>query len=251
MPIYSYRMMEQLRTSLSGLATLMFTRSPLVLSDEEFLAAFIEPSHLPMLREVQEMCRPALSGWAQTMLTATDGTAYDLQIHFGGTASVILPQYIRHGLQPTCPQAVVDKIASWLSERVHFGQAFGDARDALDYLNDNCGDVEAMTLMLPCLPSIMSNISEDGENKAVKKAQKLASIKRFGSLPRLPRQVTQRLSEVSALVNATTLMKDAPVPEMQRHYACFTMRETVTPNRVNIFYQNAEPNTPVPAANFM
>jgi hypothetical protein len=97
----------------------------------------------------------------------------------------------------------------------------------------------------------MSNISEDGENKAVKKAQKLASIKRFGSLPRLPRQVTQRLSEVSALVNATTLMKDAPVPEMQRHYACFTMRETVTPNRVNIFYQNAEPTTRVPVATFM
>jgi hypothetical protein len=244
-------MMDQFKTSLQSLAALMFTRSPLILSDDEFLAAFIEPSHLPMLKEVQEMCRPGLSAMAYTMMTSAEGDGMQMQIQFGVSAPVILPQYIRHGLQPTCPQAVRDKFDAWMAERVNFGRAFGDAHDALEYLNDNCGDVEAMTLMLPCLPSIMSNTSEDGDSKAVKKAQQLTSIKRFGKLPRIPRQVTQRLSEVSALINATTLMKDAPVPDIKRHYASFSLKELTASTRTNIFYQNAEPNTPVPVASFL
>ena len=251
MPVYSYRMIEQLQSSLSNMAATMFSRSPLILTGDEFLTAFVDAEHIPMLKQVQDICRPAVAGWANTIFYAADGESVEMQIQFGGTAPVILPQYVRHGLQPTCPQDIRDKVDTWLAERVNFGRAFGDVQDAITYLNDNCGDIEAMTLMLPCIPSIMSNISTDGESKAVKKAQKLASIRRFGKLPRLPRQVTQRLAEVSALVNAVTLMQDAPVPEIQRHAACFTIRQLSGSTRTNIFYQNAEPLTPVPVASFL
>lgn len=251
MAVYSYRMIEQLRSSLGGMATTMFSRSPLILTGDEFLLAFVDPEHIPMLKQVQDICRPAVTGWANTMFHTADGETAEMQIQFGGTAPVILPQYVRHGLQPTCPQDIRDKIEAWLAERVNFGRAFGDAHDAIDYLNDNCGDVEAMSLMLPCIPSIMANISTDAESKQVKKAQKLTSIKRFGKLPRIPRQVTQRLAEVSALVNAVTLMQDAPVPEVERHAACFTVRNLTGSSRINIFYQNVEPHTVVPVANFL
>lgn len=251
MAVYSYRTLEQLRSSLSGMAATMFSRSPLILTGDEFLLAFVDADHIPMLKQVQDICRPASTGWANTVFHTADGEMVSMQIQFGGTAPVILPQYVRHGLQPTCPQDIKDKINTWLVERVNFGRAFGDAHDAIDYLNENCGDIEAMSLMLPCIPSIMANISTDAESKQVKKAQKLASIRRFGKLPRLPRQVTQRLAEVSALVNAVTLMQDAPVPEIQRYAACFTVRELTGSLRTNIFYQNADPNTPVPVAAFL
>jgi hypothetical protein len=251
MPVYSYRMMDQLRSSLGSLAASLFSKSPLILSDEEFLTAFIAPDHLPMLREVQEMCRPASTGWAHTSFINADGEPMQMQIQFGGTASVILPQYVRHGVQPTCPESIREKIETWVNERTNFGRAFGDVHDGLDYLNDTCGDVEAMTLLLPCLPSIMANITTDGDSKTNKKAQKLASIKRFGKLPRIPRQVTQRLAEASALVNAVTLMGDAETPTIPPRAACFTVQSLTASTRVNIFYQNSEPNTAVPVATFL
>lgn len=251
MAVYSYRMMQQFQSSLSNMATTLFSKSPLILSSDEFLAAFVLPDHLPMLKEVQDICRPAGTGWASTSFTTQDGEALSMQIQFGGVSPTILPQYVRYGIQPTCPDDIKDRINAWIAERMAFGRAFGDVYDGLDYLNENCGDAEAMALMLPCFASIMANVTTDAESKTNRKAQKLASVKRFGKLPRIPRQVTTRLAEASALVNAVTLMGDAQTPELPRHAACFTVSAVSGLTRPNIFYQNAEPNTPVPVATFL
>lgn len=251
MPVYSYRMINLLETSLTSLSSMMFSKTPLVLSGDEFLAAFVDPEHIPMLKQVQEICKPTVSSYGNTVFFAPDGETINMQIQFAGTAPVILPQYVRHGLQPSCPQDIKDRIDAWVAERLNFGRAFGDAKDAIAYLNDTCGDVEAMTLMLPCLPTIMAGISTDGDSKTVKRAQKLTSIKRFGKLPRIPRRVTQRLAEVSAIVNATTLMSDAAAPGVVRFDALFTLSTISGQPRVNIFYQDADPSAPVPAASFL
>ena len=251
MPVYSYRMIQNLTSSLNSMAATMFNKTPLILSGDEFLAAFVDPEHIPMLKQVHEICKPMTGTWASTVLFSPEGETLNMQIAFAGSAPVILPQYIRHGLQPNCPPELKAKIDAWVTERVNFGRCFGDALDAVSYLNETCGDVEAMTLMFPCLPSIMAGMSTDGDSKVVKRAQKLTSIKRFGKLPRIPRQVTQRLAEVSALVNATTLMQDAPMPEFKLHDAQITVQSVVRSSRVSIFYQNAEPNTAVPVASFV
>ena len=251
MAVYSHRMISLLTTSLETMANTMFSKSSLVISGDEFLAAFVDPSHLSMLREVQQMCKPSLSSSAATVFHAESGETVNLAIQFGGVAPVILPQYVSHGFQPTCPQDIRDRFSTWINERLNFGMAFGDAWDAIEYLNDTCGDVEAMTLLLPCIPSIMAGITTDSESKTVKRAQKLASINRFGKLPRLPRQVTQRLAEVSALVNAVTLMQDAPDPSLKRHDALFRVGTVSNNVRANVFYQNVDPNTPVPVARFL
>lgn len=251
MAVYSYRMIESFRSSLNSMAATLFSKTPLVLGADEFLAAFVAPDHIPMLKQVEEICRPTITTYAATTLFTEDGGRLIAPIVFVGKAPVILPEYVRHGMQPTCPQEIKDKVTAWVAERVNFGYAFGDVNDALGYLNDTCGDVEAMSLMLPCLPSIMAGLSTDGDNKAVKRAQKLTSIKRFGKLPRIPRQVTQRLSEASALVNAVTLMQDASPPAQVRFDAQITVSGIASSQRVNVFYQNAEPNTPVPIASFL
>lgn len=251
MAVYSYRMLELLRSSLSTMAGSLFTKTPLILGADEFLAAFVNPDHIPMLKQVEEMCRPTYITWAVTTLNSEDGDTLHMQVQFIGKSPVILPEYVRHGMQPTCPQEIKDKIANWVAERVNFGRAFGDVADAISYLNENCGDVEAMALMLPCLPTIMAGLSTDGDSKAVKRAQKLTSLKRFGKLPRIPRQVTQRLAEASALVNAVTLMQDAPDPVMARFDACFSVTSLVGTSRTNIFHQNTDPSAPVPAASFL
>lgn len=250
MPVYSYKMIETLSQSLEHMAGLMFEKTPLVLSGEEFLKAFVDPEHIVMLKQVQEMCRPGLHSYASTTLHSVDGETLSIHVTFIGSAPVILPQYVGSGLHPNCPDDIRNKIDTWIVERINLGRAFGDANDAIIYLNDNCGDVEAMALMLPCLPSVMANVSSDGENKVVKRAQKLATIKRFGKLPRIPREVTQRLSEVSAIVNAVSMMKDAPDVSADRHSALFKMTRVKGSTRTNIFCQNVEPNTPVPSAMF-
>lgn len=251
MPVYSYRMIQSLTDSLGTMATTLFSKTPLILSGDEFLAAFVDPEHLSMLKQVHEICRPTVPSYASTVFFAEGGETLQMQIAFAGNAPVILPQYIGHGLQATCPQEIKAKVDAWLAERISFGRAFGDAQDAIGYLNDNCGDVEAMTLMLPCLPSVMAGISTDGDSKVVKRAQKLTSLKRVGKLPRIPREVTQRLAEASAIVNATTLMQDAPMPTFKRFDAMFSVTSASGPARANIFYQNAEPNTAVPTASFL
>jgi hypothetical protein len=250
MTVYSYRTIELLSSSLNTMASTMFSKTPLILGGGEFLEAFVDPNHIPMLKQVEEICAPPNTGWAQTSLQTEDGESLDMQVQFVVKAPVILPQYVRYGLQPTCPQHLKDKISAWVAERVNFGRAFGDALDAIYYLNERCGDVEAMSLMLPCLPAIMANISTDGDSKVVKRAQKLTTLKRVGKLPRLPRQVTQRLAEASALVNIVTLTQDAPVPTAVRYDALFAVRSMVNSRRINIFYHES-PMQPTAIASFI
>lgn len=251
MAVYSYRMIESFRSSLSSMAATLFSKTPLVLGADEFLAAFVAPDHISMLKQVEEICRPTVTAYAATTLQTADGERLTAPIAFVGKAPVILPEYVRHGMQPTCPQEIKDKIAAWIAERVNFGHAFGDVHDAIGYLNETCGDVEAMALMLPCLPSIMAGLSADGDSKVVKRAQKLTSVKRFGKLPRLPRQVAQRLSEASALVNAVTLMQDANPPAQVRFDAHITVSAIASSQRVSIFHQHTESNAAVPLASFI
>lgn len=251
MPVYAYKIMEQLNASLNGLAATMFAKTPLILSGDEFLSAFVHPDHVPMLKEVQELCKTTTGQSVLTIIDTADGERLNINVSFGGQAPVNMPQYVRHGMQPTCPESVRSKITAWVEERASFGRAFGDVQDALGYLNDNCGDARAMAVMLPCFATIMGGISTEGESVAVKRARKLTNVTAFGSLPRLPMQVKKRLSEAAAIVNASTLMSDAPYPTLKRHDAQFSFYNMERNVRTNIFYHSAEPNTPVPVATFI
>lgn len=238
MPVYSHRMMHDLSSSLISMSQTFFSRMPLILEPDEFLAAFVVPEHVAKLREVEELAGFIGVTSINSDVVGHEGTALKVEIGFGIRPPVILPRYVTGGLQSTCPEHVRERIAAWIDERLRFGRAFGDAYDALNHLNEVCADTRAMTIMLPCFPNIMGSISDDAEAKTTKRAQALAHSKSVGQLPRLPREVKERLQEVSAIVNSVALMKDAPTPEIPNQHARIvrsTYHASHADDRYNIF----------------
>ncbi len=251
MPVYAYRMITDMTESLRNIGRNFFAKTPLVLSPDEFVAAFIDPDHVPKLREVQELVGFVGASSLYTSIPTSLGFKIKANIAFAGSAPIILPQYSRHGLQASCPDDIRAKVTKWADDRYSYGTAFGDAVDAIVWLNDQCGDLRAMSVMLPCIASVMSGISDQEDSKTNKRARKLVEQTRFGKLPKLPGPVKQRLMEVSALVNATTLVKDAPFPTTKLHEAVVQFYELISaPVRVNIFW-GEDPNTVVPTASFV
>lgn len=226
MTAYSHRMLSDLEVSLHNLATQFFSRMPLILDPDEFIAAFIAPEHVEKLQDVRELVGHVGRDAITTNIAPRDGMGVPgWSITFGFRPPIILPQYVTHGLQPTCPDHIHEKIIAYIDERMRFGRAFGDALDALRELNSICEDAETITILMPCFPVIVGSISDDSEAKTTKRAQKLAQSKRVGKLPRLPRQVKDRLQEVSSIVNSVSLMRDAPIPETPKMHARFIYNE--------------------------
>jgi hypothetical protein len=237
MAVYSHRMMNDLYSSLSTMATTFFSRMPLMLDPDEFVAAFIAPEHVGKLRDVEELVGHVGTSNFGVDIAGTDGVKLPWTVVFGFRPPIILPAYVKGGLQSTCPDHVLDKITAWVDERVRFGRVFGDAYDALGELNEVCTDVRAISTMLPCFPVIMGSITEDADAKTSKRAQSLTQSKRFGQLPALPREVKSRLLEVSAIVSSVSLLKDSPIPETPKFHACIQRNPygSQGSTRVNIF----------------
>jgi hypothetical protein len=238
MPVYSHKMITNLSYSLDNLAGMFFSKMPLILTPSEFVAGFINPDHVEKLNDVQELVGHVGRTDTTSKLADTDGVVIPVYITFGGRPPIILPQYTSGGLQPTCPNDVREKVTSWVTERVRFGDAFGDARDAIHELNQLCSDVETMSALLPCLPLVMSNISADEDSKTTKRAQSLAHNKKVRVIPRILRETKNRLIEVSSIVNSASLLGDAPVPETPKNHAHIVLRQwhnNERPKRTNIF----------------
>ncbi len=214
MAVFSYKYLQSIRSALTDLSSVFFSKTVFVMSGDEMVLGFINPDHVTMLREVEDLVGIATQSWFRTTVLAPGGPKVMAEVKFAGAAPIIIPKYAAHGLQPTCPDALRDRLSAWIKERVEFGYVFGDVADALGHLNDSCGNAEAMALVLPCLPTLMGRLSDDPSAKVVKRAQKLTSVKSFGALPKLPLEVKKRLHEASAIVNSVTLMLDAPVPEV-------------------------------------
>ena len=211
MAVYHHRMRTNIINSLRALSVTYFERMPLILSPEDFIAAFINPEHVEKLKDVEELVgRIGRDAFEASISTGPHNLR--TRVFFGAKAPIILPRYVSRGLQPTCPDNVRAKIDHWAAERISAGFAFGDIHDGINYLNEVSQDVRAMAMMIPCLPLIMASISDDEEAKTTIKARKLANDKSFGKLPRLPREVRDRLREASSIVNSVTLLSEAQVP---------------------------------------
>lgn len=223
--VFGTRMLDMLETSLRQISQKIFGPSALVLKPDEFVRAFINPEHVDTLTQVRELVGHVGLTSTVTKVNTSDGMEFDLSLAFNGWPPITMPQYVRHGLQPTCPDDVRARITAWLDERYQLGAAFGDVHDALYYLNQTCGDAKAVALMMPCLPTIMAGVSEDGDNATVKRARRITAAKSFGKLPALPVAVKQRLIEVSAIVNATAMMEKAESPTTTRGDAVLSFRD--------------------------
>lgn len=239
MAVFSPRAMSDFDAALRRMASTFFDKTRLILSGDEFIAAFVQPEHVDKLKEVQALVGASSQPYLNTTLFDSAGTAYSVHLAFTGSAPVIIPQYCGKGTQPNAPAAVNAKLTEWLDERAKMGAAFGDVIDAMSFLNTACGDAQAMSLMLPCLPTIMGQVSDDAANRTVQRARKLTSITSFGKLPALPPEVRRRLMEIAAIVNSVSLMLDAPALEAPRHAALVSVQQIRNNPRKDIFNPSA------------
>lgn len=213
MAVFSWRTMDALQTGVKTLSSRLLGSSHLVLSADEFIEAFINPDHVGPLKQTQALVG-AFGSYAQTfkLYQGEQRTCYGAYCTFGyNEPPIIIPRYVeKEGVRSTAPEPVAQKISSWLDERVRLGNMFGDALDALHWLNDNCGNAAAMAVMFPALPTILKAFDPEPDSSSSKKARKIADAKSFGSLPRLPREVKQRMIDCSDLLLTTSMLEAAP-----------------------------------------
>ncbi len=202
--------LDAIKTSIQNYAARLLSGSACILSPDDFVAAFIERDHIPVLKQVQELVGMVGNVSSVTRFVTSDGVHLNGHCAFANNAPpIILPHYVRNGLAPTAPDDVRSRIQNWVDERYRLGRMFGDAWDAINWLNDNCGNAAAIAVMFPALPTLLKNADSDPDAAIVKKAQRIASAKSFGSLPKLPREVKARMIECSDLI-LTVSMLEAP-----------------------------------------
>lgn len=220
MAVFTWRTMDEIRSGVRKLANRLITGHNLTLTPDEFIASFIDPEHVPVLKTTAQIVGHVGEDTARIKLSTVGGLKLECSLMFGGSMPpIILPHYIAQGPRSTAPAEVTDKINAWLEERVRLGRFFGDAIDALSWLNDNCGNANAMAVMFPALPTILRTYDSDPDSMATKRAVKMTNAKSFGSLPKLPREVKARFIECSDLLLAVSMLEGDAERKVKRHHA--------------------------------
>lgn len=210
MPLMSPNRIEALRSAIGARAARFIATDPFTLTPEEFVEAFIRPEHLESLNQVRDIVGDIGSSYTSTAIPVQiDDQHADLTfgIHFEGSqAPVLLPRYISSGPRRDCPEPLLRKIKDKATARYKTGSVFGDAIDAIYWLNNNAGDLRAMRTLFPALPVLLADINDDPKAASNKMARKLDANKTITSLPRLPREVMRKMIEASHMITATTLL---------------------------------------------
>jgi hypothetical protein len=233
--------LQGMRDSIHNRARRLFYTNDLDLSSYEFIAAFINPEHINALTQVQDIVGSVGNTWCHTEIYANYGGGLVERVSFNVTFErnppIILPRYVHTGLQPSAPTDIIEKINVWVLERLRLGKIFGDAVDALSWLNNNCKDIRAMRAMFPALPVLLRDVATDEKSAAARMAIKLDSSKGVTTLPTLPREVRDRILEASNLINTTTLL-DGVKTDRQRDAgtSTFSYSNKYKPNSPNMFY---------------
>lgn len=212
MPVFSHKQTTALERAVRSIAQDYFERVPLLLSPEEFIAAFIRPEHVPPLKEVEGLVGFVGQSGVVTRVAAEDGTIISATINFhSGKPPIILPNYVGRGMQSEAPDEVKSKIVSWVSSRVRQGFMLGAAIDCIYRLSSVCDSRQAMKLLFPALPAVMAKASGGPDDVWARAARKLSQSNTRCALPALPLEVKEHLRDVSAFLMAASAACDAPV----------------------------------------
>lgn len=237
MAVFSFRTMDQLFTGIKTLASRLIDPSQLVLTPDEFIACFINPDHVASLKQVGALVGGIGQYYVSPKLATSDGNTCPTYCSFGySSPPIIIPDYATDGLQPATPDELRAKITAWVDERVRIGNMFGDALDALHWLNDNCGNASAMAVMFPALPTILKAFDPEPESTSSKKAKRIADAKSFGSLPKLPREVKQRMIECSDLLLTVSMLESGSPPSTKKGEALVKMNGQPKTQRCDFIY---------------
>jgi hypothetical protein len=219
MPVYTPKRLQELQNALDSMAQRFLARLPLILTDQEFIAAFIHADHIQKLREVHELVGGVKQSGSVTTLWTSRGDKVVAYATFGkGVPPTLMPSYVGHGMAETCPDDIAQKITDWADQRIELGNAWSDAFACLDYLNSKCDSADTMARLLPCLPYVMSQIDDRQDARTTKAARRLNDSTRIGRVPAIPRDVKDRMHEVSGVVSSYALIKDNMLTEPPRSH---------------------------------
>lgn len=226
MAVYSYRTFNQLTEALEKIASRFFSHNKLLLTPDEFIAGYINPDHVDILRQTERICGFLGNRWVSNVRmnfdlpaghVLNDGRKVSRDVGYilcafslVGKAACILPSYISEtGLQPTAPEELRAKITSWVKNRYEVGTMFADAKFAMEFLNDRCSNAATFAAFFPALQAVMSAAGgSDPESAMSKRAEKLLNSKVSGTPPGLSVADRSRIKDACALINAAAMLPD-------------------------------------------
>lgn len=237
MAVFSFRTMDILTGGVRNIASRIIDPSNLVITGKEFIEAFIRPDHIPILNQTRELVGSVGAYYCQPKLTTTTGIQYQLLCQFGyNKPPTIIPGYVNEGFYDDQPLPSRAKILAWLQERERLGNMFGDAIDAMHWLNDHCGNAGAVAVMFPALPTVLK-AGGGMDEKVGKRAAKIAESKSFGNLPKLPLEVKRRISEVSDFVLTCSILEPGSLAAAKKTEACFAFHSITSKFRPDFIAQ--------------
>jgi len=181
---------------------------PFRFTDEEFITAFIEPNHIEPLTTAHELTGNIGRNHIHCSYMF-DAMPISVGVSFDRYAPIIIPRYVDKGFQPTAPIAFLDRFYEHVKWRWEMNCLFGDAIDGLQMLNPMCEDWRSLRAVFPAITTLLKSVSQGDENSAAyKRAVSLENNKSVNTLPRLPREVKERLIEASNILLASTLVGD-------------------------------------------
>jgi hypothetical protein len=210
MAVYKHNTMNMVFNTLKNIASRLLDEYQIKLTSDEFIKAFIRPEHVEPLMQTKDLVGTVLGDtYFTTKLATSDGLELYSSVSFGySRPPIIVPEYCKMGLAPTAPDEIKARITEAVDERVRLGRMFGDAIDALYYLNDNSGNAAAMAVLFPALPTLLAASDPEPDSPNAKRAAKLANMKSFGTVATLPREVRLRILECSSLIMNTTMLPE-------------------------------------------
>lgn len=237
MSVFSPNTLIDLGVQARKLAGNFFGTRPLTITPEEFVDGFIDPEHVPILRQTEDICGRIGNTSSTTIeLHTSQRDTLSLTVTFHGESPIIIPNYVSKGLRPNASEALRKKVQDWIDERWNYGCMFGDVYDAIEYYNTVCSDAKAFTVMLPILPTLMRNITVEADSRTSKRAKRLSELKGVSSLPSLPRTVTKTVLDACHLMTAVNLIESVGVPKMKNGEAIIAFTNVWnTPKRVSLF----------------
>ena len=222
--IFSPNRLDAIKAAFVSRASRLTRAQRHFLSNQDFVDAFIKPEHIPILKTTEEICGTiGNNGGVSTSLAVPEST-YIVRVYLSfwkNKPPIIVPQYVAAG--PLDPNNFgVQGVVAWLTERVRQGVLLGDAYEALGYLNANCVDARAFRAVFPAIAVLVNDCarSEDAKDPMRKLAARIQGNQEVRTLPRLPREVMQRLIAASDLINASTLLEEQEVATPKDHMVC-------------------------------
>jgi len=204
MPVFSLSTLGDLSGAVSATARDFFLKTPLVLTPDEFLQAFILPEHVAESPRFIE-----LFGFVGATVLDTTVNGVKIRGNFPrGEPPAIIPLYVRNGMSPECPAHLRARIEDWVHERVWQGRTFGRLIAGLEYLNEHAADAKGITMFIPCLPTLFAEISEKDDDRHAKKARSLATSSRAPKMVRMAPTDREMLLHASAFFSAAHMARD-------------------------------------------